>query len=217
MNIVEAIKANVESDVQRLIDHPFNQAMLDESLSKQQYTYYCVQDDLYLDVYARALAMIAVKLPRRDEMALFLRFALEAVDQELALHQQQIRIEPELALMYRAKGMNQGCMHYRDFLLAHASVSSLELGLAAILPCFYVYLRVGCAMKASSLYHANHRYRAWIDVYASDEFEIACDQAFAVLAQCAHSDAGYQEIMHTFAQGVGHEYAFWQAALCPVI
>lgn len=216
MGFSDQLKRLVEPKVRALIEHPFNRALLDESLSTKQYTYYCVQDDLYLEGYARALASVAVKLPQRDHMALFLRFALESVDYEYALHQRQIEKEPELASMYQRAGCNQACSQYQSFLLEYATSEDVVLGIAAILPCFYVYLRVGQAMRHSRFYHAKHGYREWIDVYAGSDFSVACDQAFAVLEQCVSLDANNAEIVDVFEVGVEHEQKFWSAALCPV-
>ena len=50
--IIEAIKA-----------HPFNQELMDGTLSLDKFAYYVEQDTLYLQEFARCLAVLASKVP----------------------------------------------------------------------------------------------------------------------------------------------------------
>lgn len=208
--MIEQLKQSLQPLLQEIITDDFNQAMLDESLSLQRYSYYCVQDQLYLEQYARALAMIAARCDKPLHVRTFLGFAYEAVDQEQALHVRHLNQHPNLAQTFFKQGMNATCQAYTDFLLKQTATESVAVAIAAVLPCFYIYQQVGQSMRQSSRYHDQHRYGDWIQVYASEEFTNATDQAFAVLVDYLGDDQ-HAAVHQTFMQATAFEQAFWRA------
>ena len=65
--------------------------------------------------------------------------------------------------------MSPVCDHYVNFLLATTTNNSYEVGLATILPCFWIYAEVGKHIYQQSV--GKNPYQDWIDSYASEEFE----------------------------------------------
>ncbi len=210
--MIEQLKQSLQPLLQNIINDDFNQAMLDESLSLEQYTNYCVQDQLYLEQYARALAMIAARCDKPQHVRTFLGFAYEAVDQEQALHVRHLNQHQDLAAIFLQQGMNKTCQAYTDFLLKQTATQSVAVAIAAVLPCFYIYQQVGQSMRQSPHYHDQHRYRDWIQVYAGEEFANATEQAFLVLLDHLGDDQ-HAAVHKTFMQAAHFEQAFWQACL----
>ena len=60
-------------------------------------------------------------------------------------------------------------VRYTEFLIATARGLDLGQILAAMAPCMRLYAYLGQAMAKDGI--PNHRYRTWIETYASDEFE----------------------------------------------
>ena len=210
--MIEILKQSLQPLLADIINDEFNQAMLNETLTNEQYTNYCVQDQLYLEQYARALAMIAARCDKPQHVRTFLGFAYEAVDQEQALHVQHLKQNKALAETWMQQGMNAVCRDYTDFLLTQTATQPLSVAISAVLPCFYIYQQVGRYMLQSPQYHDQHRYRDWIQVYASDGFTKATDQAFSILIDCLDS-ALIKSVQQTFMQAAAFEQAFWQACI----
>ena len=211
--MIDDLKALVEPLVSSIIGHAFNQAMINETLALAQYTYYCVQDQFYLDDYSRALAMIAARCQVREHTQLLLRFASEAIDHEQALHTRHLSQNLELAEPLLQQGANAVCRQYTNYLLAEAKDQSVAEALAAVLPCFYVYWRVGKAMHSSPQFHAKHRYRDWIEVYASPSFEQATQTMFTLLQENITEMHQVSKIHDNFLRSTNFEQQFWQACM----
>ncbi|MEO1489841.1 MAG: thiaminase II, partial [Pseudomonadota bacterium] len=87
-----------------------------------------------------------------------------------------------------------------------------EVGLAALLPCFWIYREVGRAIQAQA--DGANPYRAWIDTYAGEDFAEAVDQVIAtidgVAAECSRRSI---ERMHlAYRRSAQLEWMFWDSA-----
>jgi thiaminase/transcriptional activator TenA len=84
--------------------------------------------------------------------------------------------------------------------------------LAALLPCFWIYLEVGINIHARAA--KPNPYQAWIDTYAGDEFENAVraviDTTDAVAARASEETL---TAMHAaFTRATQLEWMFWDSA-----
>jgi len=99
----------------------FNRELAAGTLEEARFRFYITQDALYLDQYARILAMAGARGPDGATLRLFAESALEAVAVEQILHGQYIAkfgvsdAEP-----------SPDCVNYTSFLLATASCHGLS-------------------------------------------------------------------------------------------
>lgn len=129
---------------EKILRHPFVGALAAGTLPAERFRFYIRQDALYLDGYARRLAHVAARLPRKEQTEAFLHFALDGIAVERALHAQF------LAGDLPAPGeMSPTCLLYTSVLEAQAT-APVEVEAAALLPCFVVYQRVGEAILAQA-------------------------------------------------------------------
>ncbi len=127
---------------EKILSHPFVGALAAGTLPAERFRFYIRQDALYLDGYARRLAHVAARLPRKEQTEAFLHFALDGIAVERALHAQFLAGERP------APGeMSPTCLLYTSVLEAQAT-APVEVEAAAVLPCFTVYQRVGEAILA---------------------------------------------------------------------
>src|SRR5260370_23724729 len=70
-----------------ILAHPFLAGMTDGSLPADAFTFYIVQDALYLRRYAQALAAVATHAPDPAQTEMFARHAAGIVTVEMGLHQ----------------------------------------------------------------------------------------------------------------------------------
>lgn len=139
---------DVETIFAAILEHPFVTGLTDGSLEPEVFAHYVAQDVHYLRDYARALAIVGAKAPTLADTAMFARHAAEVYDVELALHGSLL---PALGLdpgAVDATPVAPTTQAYCSYLLATTLAGSFADGLAAVLPCYWIYARVGAALLA---------------------------------------------------------------------
>jgi thiaminase/transcriptional activator TenA len=195
-----------------ILEHPFLTGLTSGSLPPDRFAYYVAQDAHYLRDYARALAVVAAKAPTHAAAGMLARHAAGTVDVELALHATllpQLGLDP--AELDRVP-VSPTTLSYTSYLLATVYGGSFAEGLAAVLPCYWIYARVGAALVEQG--SADSRYQRWIDTYAGEEFAATVAEVLA-LADATGEGLGAVED-HTasrhFSVTARYEWMFWDAA-----
>jgi thiaminase (transcriptional activator TenA) len=161
-----------------IIAHPFVTGLSDGSLDPNAFAGYVAQDVHYLRTYARALALVAAKAPVLADTAMFARHAAEVFDVELALHGELL---PALGLSVDAVDaapVAPTTLAYNSYLLATTYGGSFADGLAAVLPCYWIYAEVGAELLARG--STDPRYQRWIDSYGGEEFTATVTEVLAL-------------------------------------
>ncbi|MCV7226549.1 thiaminase II [Mycolicibacterium komossense] len=160
--------ADIEPVYDAILDHPFLTGLTDGTLDADVFAEYVAQDVHYLRDYARALAVVGAKAPTPAITSMFARHAAEVFDVELALH---AALLPDLGLDPAAVGaveVSPTTRAYTSYLLATTYGGTFADGLAAVLPCYWIYARVGAALLERG--SPDRRFQSWIDSYGGDEF-----------------------------------------------
>ena len=151
-----------------ILAHPFITGLTDGTLPAESFAFYVVQDALYLQDYARALAAVGSRAPTSNAMQMFARHAADAVAAELELHATlltELGISLEDVKRAEQAPTNRG---YTSYLLATAHAGSYAEGVAAVLPCYWIYWEVGKELQR--LGSPDPRYQRWISAYAAPEY-----------------------------------------------
>lgn len=196
----------------RILEHPFITGLTDGTLPAAAFARYVIQDDLYLRQYSRALALCAVRADRPGRLRMYCQHAAEAVAAEQALHTgllEQLGIDAAEAA---AQTPTPTCAAYTNFLLASCALGERHEAFAAVLPCYWIYHRVGQALVTAG--SPDPRYRTWIEAYADEDFTsavegaiAACDEVLADLPPAAMVSAERHAL--TAAR---YEWMFWDSA-----
>jgi thiaminase/transcriptional activator TenA len=143
-----------------ILAHPFITGLTDGTLPVESFAFYVVQDALYLQGYARALAAVGSRAPTSDAMQMFARHAADAVAAELELHATlllELGISAEDVKRAEPAPTN---LAYTSYLLATAHAGSYAEGVGAVLPCYWIYWEVGKELQR--LGSPEPRYQRWI-------------------------------------------------------
>lgn len=191
---------------------PFNRELAAGTLSRDRFRFYITQDALYLKRYGRALATLAGKAHTEDGVRILAHSAHVAIEVEQSMHGDFLRrLEvPEDAVA--SATMAPTCQAYTDFLVAAAFETSYPVGLAAILPCFWIYWDVGCAIAEGAA--EENFYRPWIDTYADPGFGEAVEQVRRLTDEAAVT-VGPEDrarMLAAFVRSTEYELLFWDAA-----
>lgn len=206
---------NLETDIQGILDkilkHHFNTELLEGTLCKKRFVFYLLQDRYYLKDYAKALAITAARLDDHKNIKIFLQFALEAIDDEQALHVNYLNQFGTIIAELNVTEPSPACFMYTNYLLQTAHTKSVEQSIAALLPCFYVYQKVAEHMQSKLVDLQSHPYGDWINLYSGDEFCHATELAFSVLQDRINAE-NIDDIKKAFIYSTKLEWLFWDSA-----
>jgi len=202
----------IEPTFAAIIGHPFPTGLVDGTLEEEVFAQYVAQDVHYLRDYARALSIVSAKAPTLAATAMFARHAAEVFDVELSLHNALL---PEMGLDAAALESipaSPTTRAYTSYLLATAYGGSFADGLAAILPCYWIYAEVGAELR--ELGSVDRRYQLWIDSYGGDDYAATVaevleltDRTGPILTQAQEAGARAH-----FATTARYEWMFFDAA-----
>jgi len=197
---------SIEPIFRRTLEHPFLAGLADGTLPRARFDYYLAQDALYLGGFSRALSLLAAKAPREDWSLALNRHAVEALEVERKLH------ESLLGTGRPPAGMAPTNLAYTNHLIATVTQRPFAEGLAAVLPCYWIYWEVGKHLKKRG--SKDPDYQRWIDQYASEEFGASVRLVLVMMEEEARSldAATRQRAEKLFELSARYEYMFWDMA-----
>ncbi|TPG48224.1 TenA family protein [Sphingomonas glacialis] len=212
MSFCDAIWKDVAPLRRSILEQPFLAELADGSLPPASFRHYILQDSLYLAEYARVLAIAAARAPSADGRLEFSDGAKVAVQVEEILHQtffKQFDITPAMVAMSEP---SPACLGYTGYLASLAATRSYEELIAGILPCFWVYWEVGCAIK--SIARSPNPYEAWINTYADPGFGEATRRVRTLVDDAASlsTKPARAAMAKAFRTAARYEWMFWDSA-----
>jgi thiaminase/transcriptional activator TenA len=151
-----------------ILDHPFLTGLTDGTLPHEAFAFYVVQDALYLQRYASALAGVASRAPDTAATEMFARHAADAIAVEQTLHGSLLADLGIDAVTASAAQPAPTNLAYTSYLIATVTAGSYPEGVGVVLPCYWIYWEVGKELLRRG--SPDPRYQRWIDMYGSEEF-----------------------------------------------
>lgn len=201
---------------QQYTDHEFIRRMEDETLPREAFRQYLIQDYHFLIQFGRAYALSAYKARGLDEM--------RSAHQGLA----NILHETDQHVNRLADGwqMDREAIHevpehpaniaYTRFVL-DAGMSGDQLDLhVALAPCVIGYAQIGKRLAPVLEKNPEHPYAEWIGEYSAEWYQQTAAEAIATmdaLVERSYSPARFPELERIFSTATRMEAAFWQMGL----
>lgn len=198
-----------ESIFNKILVQDFNKDLMQGTLAEDKFYFYIQQDIYYLKEYGKTLAVIGSRLQNDQHVQAFYQFANSAMQVENALHEGYVQQFKN----FSPPPISPTCMLYKSFLSAQLLTQSIEVCLAAVLPCFWIYKKVGDYILANGIIEGNP-YKNWILTYGGEEFALAVDKAIEICDFYAdHTTEEVREKMtQAYLYGAKMEWMFWDSA-----
>ncbi|RAJ37563.1 thiaminase/transcriptional activator TenA [Kitasatospora sp. SolWspMP-SS2h] len=210
MKLTDELWTAAEPTYRRILDHPFLLGLADGTLPRDAFRHFVVQDAHYLRDYARALAVCAAKAPGDDQVLAFAHEAVGAIAAEQDMHGEfmgalggpDVDDEPVLPTT-RA---------YTSYLLATVYGGSFAEALGAVLPCYWIYARVGAELARRS--SPEPLYAKWIAAYGDEEFQAVVRRVLDLTDRIGEelSATERRRVVGHFTTTSRYEWMFWDAA-----
>lgn len=191
--------------IRKIFELPFVVELANGILPKEKFLFYLEQDSIYIENYSRVLAHIASRLPKQEQTVDFLKFATDGFAVEKILHESYLGTEARNALP------TPTTLLYNSYESAKC-LSPVEIEAASILPCFWVYKKVGEEiMKNCS---KENPYFHWIETYGDETFAESNRRAIEICDElaCNASDDIRSQMTEAFVMATKMEWMFWDSA-----
>jgi thiaminase/transcriptional activator TenA len=202
----------VEDVYAAILRHPFVTGLTDGSLSREAFRHYIVQDAHYLRGYARALALCGARAQEPRDTVMFGAHAGGAIAAEQGLHAALLADLGLTADAAATEPVAPTTRAYISYLLATAHGGSFAEAVAVVLPCYWIYARVGEELLGAG--SPDPLYARWIAMYGSEEFQAVVD-AVLELTDRVGAAASPRELAlmreHMIVTS-RYEWMFWDAA-----
>lgn len=187
----------------------FIEELANGSLEKEKFQFYMSQDSLYLEHFGRTLALISARIYDINDVLSYIRFAENSIVVENALHESYFK---DFDVIEKGN-IEPACHHYIHFLRSTAALEPVEVAIAATLPCFWIYKKIGDYIYQNQIFEDNP-YHRWIETYGGHEFATAVQNAITIADKVAEKATPEvkKRMTEAFITASRMEYIFWDAA-----
>ncbi|SHE43117.1 TenA family protein [Dysgonomonas macrotermitis] len=192
----------------KILELPFIQELMNGTLANEKFIFYIRQDAVYLAEYGRVLTGIASRLASIKHISAFLNFASESIIVEQALHESFVH-----ELSSDKTEATPSCLLYTSYLQKQLAGAPLEVALASVLPCFWIYKEVGDYILENQA-KGNNPYQSWIDTYGGEGFSESVSLAISICDEVAEQCTGAQQqaMTEAYLMCSKFEWMFWESA-----
>lgn len=207
----QSLWAGIEDIHAAILAHPFVTGLTDGTLPRESFRHYIVQDAHYLRSYSRALTVCAAKAPTTPDSVMFAQHAAGAIAAEQDLHASLMGDLGGSAESAAQEPVAPTTVAYTSYLLATCYGGSFPEALAAVLPCYWIYARVGEALLHRG--SPDPLYARWIAMYGGEEFQTVVDDVLALTERVGERVSDDERaLMHEhFTTTSRYEWMFWDA------
>ena len=208
-NFSDELKIAAAPIWEKIFKHPFLVAIKNGSLPIETFRYYLTQDYLYLEGFARTVAMALAKAPDSETLEELSHRVLTPVERPLH-HKLLSEAEVTLSSIYEA-GPSPTNTAYVNHMIKTASLYGLGPTAAALLPCPWTYHLLKDEVGASD----HPLYSQWTEFYVAGFLEnsVAAWRKFVDQAALTAGPGELNDMRRAFITSSQYEYMFWEAAL----
>jgi thiaminase/transcriptional activator TenA len=207
--ISQRLRKDADSIWKEIFNHPFVVELYKGALPMEKFKFYVLQDYNYLAADMKNLSILSSKAESVEAMREMIQVAhLEATSEfkgyeELLTKlgytvEDAIRIEP-----------TPTNISYASFLLATSSVKTFWEGLAAALPCFWIYAEIAEFHRDKLKENKNCLYVEWASVYLTEPYRDLIERMKGLLDE---ANVEYGKLKEAFIIASKYEYLYWSMA-----
>ncbi|WP_044085046.1 thiaminase II [Bifidobacterium gallicum] len=194
---------------------PFLQELGEGTLAPERFAFYLIQDNLYLNDYAKVHALAVTKTDDVEIMRFMAQVQMNIFNMEQGHHNEALRaygMDPDEAA---AIGQSAFAHAYTSNIMEIAYTKDLVDILVAVLPCAWVYADYGeRLMRDFGDNLQDNPYGDWIAMYADPAFWSGGVWLIEHIERLVQGlpEERLAELEASFVRGVQNEYLFWSTA-----
>ena len=202
---------------QSYVCHDFIKQLGNGTLPEAAFKHYLIQDYLFLIQFSRAYALAVYKAEDLHAMRQFSGTVHAILDMEMKLHLEFCEgwglSEADIIAQPEARA----CIAYTRYVLDRGHQGDVVDLQVTLMPCMVGYAEIANRLMASSdTVLDGNPYRAWIEMYASEEFQDVAKAEIELLEHTSATRGGHRRLeglVETFTMASRLEADFWQMGL----
>ena len=153
------------------------------------------------------LALLSATAPEQEGQTFWAESAREVLEGEAQLHRDWLGGND-----ITVTTPSPVTLGYTNFLVASCAVEPYVVGVAAVLPCFWLYAEIGMELARSN--SPGHPYHAWLSTYGGEDFNAGARLAIehTERALAAASPAQREQAMTAYLHACVYEREFFAQA-----
>ena len=204
----EQLRLEAEPIWEEIFRNPFLREISDASLPLEKFRYYLNQDYLYLEGFARSVALALAKAPDSDSLESLAHRVLTPV--ERPLHH---RLMDEAGLSMeelQSASPSPTNLAYINHMVRTASGEGLGATAAALLPCPWTYHLLGERLNTPD----HSVYSLWTSFYTEGGLEasVAAWRSYVDAEAAEAGPRGRESMRRAFITSSRYEWMFWRMA-----
>lgn len=202
-----------------LLNHRFILEMGNSSLPIEKFTFYLIQDHVFLKEFCSFLLIARQKSNDQQLKNWFDSLYQTTIDSEMQMQRELLSSLGGVSFIDNnsAISVSSATLNYISFLKQVSSSSSsaavnVEVMVSAMAPCPWSYLEISQKLSKSAI--KNEVYSKWIQFYSSNESRQQIDELKSVLSSLYdQTNDNIKMVMRQhFGAACKHEYNFWESA-----
>lgn len=209
--LTELLWSDIEDIYTKVMAHPFITGLCDGTLPQESFRHYIIQDAHYLRGFARVLSVCSARADDTADTVMFARHAAGAVAAEHDLHASLLTDMGTTIAAAATEPVAPTTRAYLSYLFAAAYGGSFADALGAVLPCYWLYARVGAGLRARGC--PVPLYARWIGAYSAGDFQSVVDELLATIDRIGPDLSGRElaGVREHAALAARYEWMFWDA------
>jgi len=203
-NIVEESADNW----QKVIRHPFVEEIFSGELSEDKFKFYLKQDYYYLNQSMRNMAVLISKLNKVEAKQKLIEIIYSEANLEFAKYQELLELYNIEIEDHENMQLTYSNLAYSNYLLAVSSNSSFAEGISALLPCYWIYLKMADYHQEKLNMNQNQIYKDWASVFLDDGY-LKLVKNMIQLLEAEIDENNYEKLKYHFNNSVKFEYEFF--------
>lgn len=189
-----------------ILELDFLKELSNGTLDNNLFGRYISQDEIYLGNYYRNMFALADMMEDEDNRNLFLDFAKSGMEGEKVMHDLLIeKFGTDVNVV-----SSRVTTDYNTLIQEAINSGNRYYALAVMIPCMWIYNRVGLHILAMSKLEENP-YKEWILEYGNEEFSQGVNVVLDIVDSWAleADEDTIQEMNRLYLRAALYEYAFW--------
>lgn len=201
-----------------LLNHRFILEMGNSSLPIEKFTFYLIQDHVFLKEFCSFLLIARQKSNDQQLKNWFDSLYQTTIDSEMQMQRELLSSLGGVSFIDNnsAISVSSATLNYISFLKQVSSSSSavgnVEVMVSAMAPCPWSYLEISQKLSKSAI--KNEVHSKWIQFYSSNESRQQIDELKNILSSLYDqtNDNTKMIMRQHFGAACKHEYNFWESA-----
>jgi thiaminase/transcriptional activator TenA len=203
-SLVEETKDNWK----KVIKHRFVDQIFAGELAEDIFKFYLKQDYYYLNQSMRNMAILISKLDDVKAKQKLIAVLYSEANLEFSEYEKMLSLYNINYKNYNNFELSYANIAYSNYLIAVSSQNTFAEGLAALIPCYWLYLKMAEIHADKLKKNQNEIYKNWAAVFKRDEFSQLVEDLIFLL-EAEFREENFELLKYHFNNSIKFEYQFF--------